>query len=110
MNTCMRCGACCACFRVVFSREEADDMPGGVIPVEFTVPAGTNKLAMRGTEGANLRCSALEGNVGFSVHCSLYTNRPSTCRNFIGNWETSVTNTFCDRARAYFGLPPFDPY
>lgn len=108
MNPCMRCGACCACWRVGFPREEADDTPGGVVPVEFTVAVGKNRLAMKGTEGKHPRCAALVGFVGTSVSCSLYEKRPSTCRGFSGSWEARKVNPMCNRARAYFGLPPFE--
>lgn len=108
MNLCMRCGACCACFRVAFPREEANDNPNGVVPLEYTRVSGQNKLVMEGTDGRNPRCIALEGFVGSSVRCTIYDRRPSTCRAFVGAWESNTTNPVCNNARVRFGLSPFD--
>lgn len=110
MNPCMRCGACCACFRVAFPREEASDVPHGLVPLEFTTASGRNTLVMKGTEGRNPRCLALEGFVGSCVSCLLYDRRPSICRAFRGAWESDRVNPLCNNARARFGLPPFEPF
>jgi Fe-S-cluster containining protein len=110
VNPCMRCGACCACFRVAFPREEASDVPQGLVPLEFTTASGRNTLVMKGTEGRNPRCLALVGFVGACVSCLLYDRRPSTCRAFRGAWEADRVSPLCNNARARFGLPPFEPF
>jgi Fe-S-cluster containining protein len=55
---------------------------------------------MAGTNRAQPHCAALEGRVGKEVRCSLYAQRPSTCR------EVQPGEDKCNRARAAHGLPP----
>jgi len=78
---CQRCGACCAVFRVSFYWAEADDAPGGTVPVALTRPVGTLHRCMAGTEARPVRCVALQGEVGRSVGCGIYEQRSSTCRS-----------------------------
>jgi Fe-S-cluster containining protein len=58
---------------------------------------------MRGTESRPVRCIALEGEVGQSVGCGIYTERSSTCREFIEYTPE------CNKARAMHGLPAIFP-
>jgi len=111
-NPCINCGACCASFRVVLPASETSDQPGGFVPVELTELLGNRQRVMRGTcGGLQKRCAALEGTVGLRVSCRVYDQRPSTCRNFRSGWESGVSgNASCDRARALYGLMPFDCY
>ena len=88
----------------------ADDNPYGLVPVDLIVVVGKYKLAMKGTEGRNPRCAALNGFVGSLVSCMIYSQRPSACRDFIGAWEPNMVNPTCNRARAYYGLPSYDPF
>lgn len=106
-NPCLTCGACCASYCVSFPEAETDDMPGGTVPAHLTVSRPEARRAMKGTVGANPRCLALEGRVGFGVLCGIYENRPSPCRGFGISWENNRHNGQCDRARALFGLQPF---
>ncbi|MCV9877369.1 YkgJ family cysteine cluster protein [Brenneria izbisi] len=109
-NICMRCGACCAYFRVSFYWAEADD-GGGCVPAQLTEPLSPFLRCMAGTNSKKPRCSALEGKIGGSVSCSIYINRPSPCREFVQSRvkEFGVNGQItdaCSRARAYYGLPP----
>ena len=105
VNPCMTCGACCAYFRVSFYWAEADD-GGGTVPADLTEPVAPFLRCMRGTNQKQSRCVALEGEVGESVRCSMYENRPSPCREFAMSGEDGQINDACNRARARYGLPP----
>lgn len=78
---CQRCGACCATYRVSFYWGEADDAPGGTVPVALTRPVNAHLRCMQGTEARPVRCAALAGKVGQSVTCGIYALRASTCRD-----------------------------
>lgn len=95
---CQRCGACCAMFRVSFYWGEADDAPGGRVPVALTRPVGPLHRCMAGTEARPVRCVALQGEVGRSVACAIYSRRASTCR------EVQPSDAQCLKARAAHGL------
>ena len=104
-NPCMQCGACCACFRVSFYQGETD-ITGGVVPVEMTEKVNDFIACMKGTNQKQPRCIKLQGEIGQSVACSIYTQRPSTCREFDPLLPDGEHNDACDRARATYGLPP----
>ncbi len=105
-NSCLTCGACCGFFRVSFYWAEADD-GGGVTPTALTEPLSLLMRNMRGTNStAQCRCCALQGNIGQSVTCSIYEQRPSPCREFSRSGEKGVDNEACNRARARYGLAP----
>ncbi len=99
-SPCVKCGACCANYRVSFYWSEVDAHPSGTVPVALTVPVSLYHAAMRGTEGARPRCAALEGDIGKSVRCGIYDVRPSPCRGFVAGDER------CDEARIAHGLVP----
>jgi len=110
-NPCQSCGACCALYKVVVLTSETDNQPGGIVPEDLTVPSGKNKRLMKGTETFSKRCAALDGTVGAKVTCRVYEQRPSSCRNFPGSWEIlRGSNPLCDRARAIYGMLPFESY
>lgn len=104
-NACMHCGACCAYFRVSFYWAEADDGEGPV-PSLLTEPLFPFLRCMAGTNNKKPRCTALKGEIGESVSCSIYANRPSPCREFMPSLEEDQINDACNRARAHYGLPP----
>jgi Fe-S-cluster containining protein len=106
-NLCMRCGACCAAFRVNLTSSEVID---GRVPIDFTVSIGELQYAMRGTEQKQKRCCALKGQIGHWAICSIYASRPSSCRNFNASWTKGAPNENCDRARAFYGLVPFGDF
>ncbi|MDQ5879968.1 MAG: uncharacterized protein QG638_2705 [Pseudomonadota bacterium] len=102
-NPCTACGACCAAFRVDFHPAE---LAGGAfawaagVPGELAVPVTTQLLRMRGTDASPPRCAALSGEIGVCVSCTIYTARPSPCREF------DTSHDACTRARARHGLLP----
>ncbi len=108
-HPCLRCGACCAYFRVAFHWSEADASLGGSVPVELTEKIDLHRLVMRGTQAYSPRCVALTGEIGQAT-CSIYTQRPSPCRELLPAWENGQTSPQCDRARIAHGLPPLQPH
>jgi uncharacterized protein len=68
------------------------------------------RSGMKGTEKRPIRCDALIGIIGQSVHCSIYDRRPTTCRKFLSAGENNTFNSLCDRARATYGLMPLSPF
>ena len=96
---CQTCGACCATFRVAFYWAEADDAPGGHVPVALTQELRPNVRCMRGTNAARPRCQALSGQVGGRVGCGIYALRPTPCR------ELMPGQPHCIQARRAHGMP-----
>lgn len=82
INPCMTCGACCAYFRVSFYWAEADDA-GGVVPTQLTEPLTPFLRCMSGTNQRQSRCTALSGEIGESVHCTIYHQRPSPAASLL---------------------------
>ncbi|MFH1153135.1 MAG: YkgJ family cysteine cluster protein [Pseudomonadota bacterium] len=109
-SLCESCGACCAFFRVSFPCTETEDTHFFPVPAAMTLVQNLAQRFMIGTQTRTPRCIALEGSVGYKVRCTIYENRPSTCRNFILSWENNTGNLLCDQARASFGLQPFSQY
>lgn len=108
-NPCIKCGACCACFRVAFHWSEAEPFLNGSGEGlrELTVKLDRHRVAMRGTEGGQpIRCIALEGQVGTEVRCGVYAQRPSPCRELRPDGLDGRPSGQCRQARARFGLPP----
>lgn len=81
-NPCLDCGICCTHFRISFYWAEADDAPGGFVPAEMTEKLNHTLRCMKGSNQVPRRCSALSGEVGRQVACSIYENRPTPCREF----------------------------
>jgi hypothetical protein len=110
-HPCLSCGACCAFYRVSFYWTEADPFNGGTIPPELVRQLTPHRVAMKGTTGKppKSRCVALDGEVGSNVSCNIYDKRGSTCREFTPSWENGEPNDRCDKARAYYDLPPLTP-
>jgi hypothetical protein len=112
LNPCMTCGACCAYFRVSFYWREADEASGGSVPVMLTQPLDDFRRCMRGTDQPQPCCAALEGAIGEAVRCTIYSGRPSPCREFGVDWTDGALVFIpedlerCTRARAAHGLPP----
>lgn len=101
----MSCGACCAFFRVSFYWAEAAS-GGGTVPDTLTSKVNNFYSCMNGTQTKPSRCTALLGDVGQQVRCTIYDQRPSPCREFACHSEVAEGNTDCNRARAAHGLPP----
>jgi Fe-S-cluster containining protein len=104
-NPCISCGACCSKFRVSFYWGEADDAPGGYVPTHLTEKVTPFLRAMAGTHPIPLRCVALQGEIGQSVSCSIYSHRPNPCREFSVWLEDGRPNPACTKVRAKIGLP-----
>lgn len=101
----MTCGACCAFFRVSFHWSELQSA-GGLVPDALTAQISPHRNCMAGTSSKTPRCTALVGEIGQAVTCTLYSDRPSPCREFSCNADTVEYNEGCDKARAHYGLPP----
>lgn len=106
-NPCTSCGGCCAHFRVSFYCGELSDGLGGMVPVELTSKVNATLACMKGTEHGHGRCIALVGELGKpGVGCSIYPQRPSTCREFSPWQADGQPNPECRRRREALGLPP----
>ncbi len=99
MSACQTCGACCASFRVDFSRDEVDDH-GGQVPAGLADELNDALCRMRGTDHLPPRCAALTGRIGVQAGCGIYEWRPSPCREF------SEGSAACDSARSRHSLAP----
>jgi Fe-S-cluster containining protein len=98
-HPCLRCGACCAAWRVDFAAEEMDEQ-GGCVPAGLAVEVTATTSRMRGTDHLPARCAALVGKVGERACCGIYEWRPNPCR------ELEPGSSACEQARARHGLPP----
>jgi len=105
-SPCMNCGACCSGLRVSFYWAEADDAPGGLVPVALTESVSLHLRCMKVDDRESWRCVALEGRVGVSVSCAIYPLRSSTCREFDPYDADGRPQEACNRARARHGLLP----
>ncbi|WP_230969023.1 YkgJ family cysteine cluster protein [Nitrogeniibacter aestuarii] len=107
-NPCLGCGLCCTHFRVSFYWAEGDDAPGGYVPAHLTEKVNDFYRCMKGTGQAPRRCHALEGQVGESVACRIYEQRPSPCREFEVYLENGEPNPRCNELRLKAGLSPLE--
>lgn len=108
VHPCLKCGACCAKFRVAFYWREGEpketDSP---VPSNHFEELGAFLRVMKGTTGKHhKRCVALSGKIGEKVSCSIYANRPTPCRMFAASFENGKRNIRCDEARLAYGLKP----
>lgn len=78
------------------------------MPDELVSSISPSRVAMLGTDCKSPRCTALVGEVGTAVSCSIYEQRSSTCREFDASWAGGQHNPDCDAARAAFGLLPIE--
>jgi len=109
-HPCLRCGACCASFRVAFHWSETDAHDGGQTPAALTEPLDPHRVVMRGTYGgAPVRCEQLRGTLALDAHCGIYPLRPSPCREVRPAWEDGAPSAQCDRARTIHGMAPLTP-
>lgn len=99
-NICLSCGACCATYRVSLYWSEARDLG-----LEGTMIQKLNswRICMAGTNQPSPRCLALKGTIGKDVICTVYSKRPSPCR------ELRQGDEKCNKARARHGLEPLGP-
>ncbi|NHB56867.1 YkgJ family cysteine cluster protein [Acinetobacter sp. 194] len=94
-DACLSCGACCAFFRVSFYWAEGEPMPQ-----DWIEPLTPVYSCMKGTNQAQPRCIALQGEIGKSVSCSIYQHRSSSCK------EVHAGDEQCEKARAAHKLIP----
>ena len=107
-ESCDNCGACCATFRVDFHPAELASRQAGGVPDVLTLALTPTLVRMCGTDDAPPRCIALEGEIGRSVRCSIYRERPGPCRDFAPYAPLGIGDDDCDRARRRYGLPPLE--
>ncbi|MYN14642.1 YkgJ family cysteine cluster protein [Pusillimonas sp. TS35] len=106
-NPCLSCGACCAHFRVSFYCGEVAGENGGTVPPELVTEVAPLRACMKGTEYGGQRCIALRGELGQpGIHCAIYEQRPSPCREFPAWMDDGTPNPDCQRMRKAIGLPP----
>ncbi len=108
-NPCLDCGICCTHFRISFYWAEADDAPGGFVPAHMTEKLNHHLRCMKGSNDVPRRCSALRGEPGVEVFCTIYERRPTPCREFPVYLEDGMPNPKCDELRAKIDLPPLEP-
>ncbi|NII09309.1 YkgJ family cysteine cluster protein [Oleiagrimonas sp. C23AA] len=108
-HPCLRCGACCAHFRVAFHWSEADPFLGGTVPAELTEKLDPHRVVMRGTQSRSSHCVALEGTIGKAAGCSIHAIKPSVCRQVEPAWEFGRPSAQCEKARHAHGLVPLTP-
>src|SRR4051794_31671080 len=101
LHPCLRCGACCAAFRVDFAVEELEAR-GGTVPAGLAVEVTGTTWRMRGTDHVPMRCAALTGRIGERAACGIYEWRPNPCR------ELEPGSDACAQARVRHGLTPLD--
>ncbi|AUT46101.1 YkgJ family cysteine cluster protein [Achromobacter sp. AONIH1] len=109
-NPCLDCGACCSHFRVSFYCGELAGENGGQVPVELVTQLSPLRACMKGTEMGGGRCISLRGELGKpSIHCAIYENRPTPCREFDIWLPDGTPNPDCQRLRLALGLPAVPP-
>lgn len=86
--------------------ETLPEAAGDGVPEALTQPLDAHRLVMKGTKSLPVRCTALAGRVGRSSCCSIYSARPSVCREVMAAGENGRLSAQCDRARAAHGLAP----
>lgn len=96
-HPCLTCGACCAHYRVSFYWSEAETRG---LPDSMVEQVNPWMACMIGTGAKPVRCTALKGEVGQTVTCSIYAQRPSPCRS------VEMGDERCMAARAAHGLQP----
>lgn len=108
-NPCLHCGACCAHYRVSFYCGEIDTQPLGFVPNAMVSKVTPFIACMKGTESGGGRCAALTGTIGEEIGCSIYTNRPTTCREYPVWMADGTPNPACQTLRAKIGIAPLLP-
>lgn len=103
-NPCKTCGVCCTHYRISFYQGECDTN-GGLVPANMVIPITPFIVAMKGSETGG-RCIALTGEIGKDIGCSIYHNRPSSCRSFPVWLENGNPNPDCQTLRQKAGLKP----
>ena len=82
---------------------------GGTVPAELTEKLDPHRVVMRGTQGRQPRCIALEGTIGEAACCGIHPIKPSVCREVLPSWEFGEHSPQCEKARIAYGLAPLTP-
>ncbi len=111
LHPCVKCGACCAFFRVAFYWRETEgvmtEKSNWKVPIDKTVDLDDFYKCMKGTEKKhNPKCNSLKGEIGKFAICTMYESRPTPCRAFCASFENGKSNQRCDQARLKHGLKP----
>jgi uncharacterized protein len=108
LHPCVKCGACCASFRVAFYWREAESKDHkSAVPEGYWHELSPLQRGMNGTDNKHHpKCCALKGRIGEKAYCTIYNNRPTPCRTFEASYENGVANERCDLARQKHGLKP----
>ena len=85
-------------YRVSFYAGECQDNSDSHVPFNMVKQISPFLVCMKDTDKKSPRCIALSGHVGTQVHCEIYQQRSSACRNFI------VGSEACLRARAHHNI------
>lgn len=106
IHPCLKCGACCATYRVTFLKAELDG-PNNQL-AKISKDNGGLWQIMPGTDKRhNPCCNYLKGTIGRSASCGVYESRPSPCKIFKASYEDGVTEApRCNEARRHHGLKP----
>ena len=100
-NPCLDCGVCCMTYRIAFHWSEVNDKIG--VPSHLVEPFRRHEVIMIGTQGPDIRCTALKtDDVTGHLKCSIHGRHPSVCRS------VDVGSDQCMRAREKHGLPELD--
>lgn len=99
-NPCFGCGLCCRHYRVSFYFGELDSQPGGYVPAALTAAVTPFLACMKGTESGHARCIAQQDD----GRCSIYSQRPSACREFPAYLPDGQRNPECLRLQNLYGL------
>jgi Fe-S-cluster containining protein len=94
---------------VAFHWLETERADGTGVPGELTETLDAHRLVMKGTRNQPVRCEALAADIGHYARCTIYTQRPSVCREVSASWEFSEPSPQCDRARIAHGLAVLTP-
>ena len=85
-------------FKTQFAGPEQAEADARGIPIELTEQVNQRFSCMAGTNCANPRCAALDGEVGHKAGCRIYAQRPEPCR------EVQAGDAQCATARAKYGM------
>ncbi|KAJ8135280.1 hypothetical protein OY671_011507, partial [Metschnikowia pulcherrima] len=109
-NPCSDCGACCSHFRVSFYIGESAGENGGQVPSDLVTQMSPSRACMKGTEMGGGRCVSSRGESGQpGIHCAIYENRPTPCREFDIWMPDGSPNPDCQRSRSASGSPAVPP-
>lgn len=110
-NPCYDCGLCCSYFRISFYQGELQSL-GGTVPDAMTEPLTPFLVVMKNTAQGNRPCHALSFSFGpqeSSPGCSIYSSRPSVCREYQVWDQDGNPNPKCQSLREKAGLSPLLP-